>query len=272
MPFNEQNARRHTETRRLGRTDLQISVFSIGGLYTSSLAGGVAETQCIPCRAVELGVNAVDTGPAYADSESAYADSEKTVGRAIAGLGAPLIIATKLGGRPQSFDPQNINGLRQSFDESLGLLGRDRIDVLMIHEPGQPQHYPWWTSCNSLEGPILELMDELKDAGKIRYNGLAGTTVPEMTLLVESNRFDVVLTAFDYNALYREASDTVLPFAITMTWGLYWAQSLAKGSLPAVPTKSLTRNQTACPRHVGNNYWLDTNCLINLECRRSSCV
>ena len=87
------------ETRRLGRTDLEISVLSIGGLYTSSLAGGEAETRRIMQRAIELGVNAIDTAPAYADSEL-------TVGQAISGLEAPLIITTKLGGRPQPFDPR----------------------------------------------------------------------------------------------------------------------------------------------------------------------
>ena len=47
-------------------------------------------------------------------------------------------------------------------------------------------------------------MDELKTAGKIRYNGLAGTTITEMTALVRSNRFDVVLAAFNYNVLFRK--------------------------------------------------------------------
>ncbi len=55
------------ETRRLGRTDLEISVLSIGGLYTSSLAGGVAETQRIMRRAIELGINAIDNNMRFFD-------------------------------------------------------------------------------------------------------------------------------------------------------------------------------------------------------------
>ena len=42
------------ETRRLGRTNLELSVLSIGGLYTSSLAGGESETRRIMQRAMEL--------------------------------------------------------------------------------------------------------------------------------------------------------------------------------------------------------------------------
>lgn len=212
------------ETRRLGRTDLQISVLSIGGLYTSSLAGGEAETRRIMQRAAELGVNAIDTAPAYADSEA-------TVGQALKGNDAPLIITTKLGGRPQPFNPQDINALRQSVDESLRLLGRDQIDILMVHEPDRPQQYPWWTSYDPLDGPVLELMDELKVAGKIKYTGLAGTTVTEMTSLVGSDRFDVVLTAFNYNALFREAKDTVIAAARKNDMGVVLGSALGQGFL-----------------------------------------
>lgn len=212
------------QTRRLGRTDLDISVLSIGGLYTSSLAGGESETRRIMQRAAELGINAIDTAPAYADSEL-------TVGQAIDGLNAPLIITTKLGGRPQPFDPQNIDALRASVDESLRLLGRDHIDILMVHEPDRPQQYPWWTSYDPLDGPALQLMDELKAAGKIRFTGLAGTTVTELSSLVRSDRFDVVLTAFNYNVLYRESKDTVIAAARQHDMGIVLASTLGQGFL-----------------------------------------
>jgi len=212
------------ETRRLGRTNLNVSVLSIGGLYTSSLAGGESETRKIMQRASELGINAIDTAPAYADSEA-------TVGQAIAGIDSPLVVTTKLGGRPQPFDPQNIDALRESVDESLRLLGRDQIDILMIHEPDRPQQYPWWTSYDPLAGPVLDLMEELKTAGKIRFTGLAGTTVTEMTTLVKSDHFDVVLTAFNYNVLFREANEELIPSALQQNMGIVLGSALGQGFL-----------------------------------------
>jgi len=212
------------KTRRLGRTDLDISVLSVGGLYTSSLAGGVAETRRIMRRAMELGINAIDTAPAYADSE-------RTVGEAIDGTDTPLIVTTKLGGRPQPFDPQDVDGLRHSVEESLRLLRRDVIDILMVHEPDRPQQYPWWTGYDPLEGPALDLMEELKTEGKIRYTGVAGTTVTEMTSLVGSGRFDVVLTAFNYNALFREAESTVFPIAKREDMGIVVGSVFGQGFL-----------------------------------------
>jgi aryl-alcohol dehydrogenase-like predicted oxidoreductase len=212
------------EYRRLGRTELSVSLLSIGGLYTSSLAGGEVETRRIMRRALELGVNAIDTAPAYADSEA-------TVGQAIQGIDSPLIITTKLGGRPQPFNPQDANALRESVDESLRLLGRDQVELLMIHEPDRPQQYPWWTSYDPLDGPAFEVMDELKAAGKIRFIGLAGTTVTEMSALVTSGKFDVVLTAFNYNALFREAESTVIAAAKANDMGIVMASSLGQGFL-----------------------------------------
>lgn len=212
------------EMRRLGRTELDVSILSIGGLYTSSLAGGESETRRIMQRAVELGINAIDTAPAYADSE-------KTVGQAIAGMEAPLVLTTKLGGRPQPFDPQDIQALRYSVEESLRLLGREHIDILMVHEPDRPQQYAWWTDYDPLEGPALELIEELKTAGKIRYAGLAGTTVTELAALVCSNRFDVVLTAFNYNVLFREAKQALFPVVKENDMGLVLGSALGQGFL-----------------------------------------
>jgi aryl-alcohol dehydrogenase-like predicted oxidoreductase len=225
------------QIRKLGKTQLDVSVLSIGGLYTSSLAGGAEETRRILNRAIELGINAIDTAPAYADSEL-------TIGKAIAGLNAPLIITTKLGGRPQPFQPQSKDALRQSVHESLKLLGRDTIDTLMIHEPDRPQQYGWWSSYDPLDGPVIELMDELKQAGTIRFTGLAGTTVTEMTSLVRSGIFDVLLTAFNYNPLIREANEELIPAATEQKMGIVLASVLGQGFLARRFDSELTRPST----------------------------
>ena len=222
------------EYRKLGRTDLNVSVLSIGGLYTSSLAGGEAETRRIMQRAVDAGINAVDTAPAYADSEA-------TLGQALSGFNAPLCITTKLGGRPQPFDAQDAAGLRRSVDESLRLLGRDHVDILMIHEPDRPQQYAWWTSYDPLQGPVLEVMEELKTAGKIRFKGLAGTTVTELSWLASQGLFDVVLTAFNYNVLFREARSTVIQQARRHNMGIVLGSALGQGFLTKRADEELER-------------------------------
>lgn len=210
--------------RTLGRTGLQVSELALGGLFTSSLAGGVEESRRMLKRAFDLGINLVDTAPAYADSE-------KTLGQALDGIDHPFILSTKLGGRPQPFDPQNAPALKQSVEESLKLLGREVIDVLMIHEPDRPQQYLWWTDVDRCQGPVLDVMRDLKKEGKIRFTGLGGTTMSEMASLIRAGGFDVVLTAFNYNLLFREAESTVMTAAKEKGMGIVIGSVLGQGAL-----------------------------------------
>ncbi len=210
--------------RTLGRTGLQVSEVGLGGLFTSSLAGGVEESRAIVRRAVARGVNYIDTAPGYADSEA-------TLGQALQGIEEPLVLSTKLGGRPWPFDPRDAKALAASVDESLRLLGRDVIDVLMIHEPDRPLQYPWWTSHDPLGGPVLKVLQDMKKAGKVRFVGLGGTTVSELAALVRTGLFDVVLTAFNYNALFREAADELIPAAVERGVGIVVGSVLGQGGL-----------------------------------------
>ena len=143
----------------------------------------------------------------------------------------PYILSTKLGGRPQPFHPQDKSCLRQSVEESLRLLHRDTIDILMIHEPDRPGQYDWWTDHDSYEGPVLELLDELKAEGIIRFTGLGGTTAYTLPHLIATGKFDVVLTAFNYSLLWREAERAVLPAAKEQGMGIVIGSPLQQGAL-----------------------------------------
>ncbi|QDU60346.1 D-threo-aldose 1-dehydrogenase [Planctomycetes bacterium Pan216] len=210
--------------RPLGKTGLHVGELSLGGLFTSSLAGGTSETIRILPRAIELGINYVDTAPAYADSEA-------TLGTALASVSEPLVLSTKLGGRPQPFDARDTAALRESFEESLRLLGRKRVELLLIHEPDRPQQYDWWTNQERAEGPVIDLLLELKREGLVGAIGLAGTTSSELYHLVATGKFDVVLTAFNYNVLYREAAIELIPTATQLGMGIIIASSLGQGFL-----------------------------------------
>jgi len=218
------------KTRLLGRTGLEVTELSLGGLFLSKFGGEFEQSRAAALRAFELGVNYVDTAPGYANSE-------EVLGRILAEAGQPLILSTKLGGRPQPFEPQSKDCLRRSVDESLRLLGRDRIDILMIHEPERPGQYGWWTSSPmwepgaALAGPVLELLDELKAEGIIRFTGLGGTTAYELARLVRTGLFDVVLTAFNYSLLWREAEHEILPAAREMGMGVVAGSPLQQGAL-----------------------------------------
>jgi len=210
--------------RSLGRTGLEISELSLGGLFISSCGGEADQAIKAVRRAIGLGVNYIDTAPGYLNSE-------EVLGQALRDVDAPLIISTKLGGRPTPFDPKDKDALRRSFEESLRLIGRERIDILMIHEPDRPGQYDWYDDYESYTGPVTDLLDELKREGLIRFTGLGGTTAYEIVRVMKTGRYDVVLTAFNYSLLWREAEIEVLPAAVELGMGIIIGSPLQQGAL-----------------------------------------
>lgn len=210
--------------RVLGKTGLEVSELGLGGAFVSKSGGEFEQSRAAVLRALELGVNYIDTAPTYSNSE-------ETFGRILEDVRAPLIVSTKLGGRPQPFEPKNKDHLRRSIEESLRLLKRDRVDILMVHEPDRFRQYDWWNDQERFEGPVLEVLDDLKREGVIRFTGLGGTTAYELPAIMATRRFDVVLTAFNYSLLWREAAREVLPLAHELGMGVILGSPLQQGAL-----------------------------------------
>jgi len=212
------------EYRELGRTGLAVSRLGLGGLFVSKVGGPYEQARAAVHRAIELGINYLDTAPGYLDSE-------EVLGRALADVDAPLVLSTKLGGRPQPFNAQDPDQLYASFEESLRLLGRDYVDMLIIHEPDRPGQYDWWVDKASFDGPVMDVLAQLRDQGRIGYLGLGGTTAYELARIIRTGKFDVVLTAFNYSLLWREAEIEVLPAAVEQGMGIIAGSPLQQGAL-----------------------------------------
>src|SRR5436309_11471367 len=170
--------------RTLGRTGLWVSELGLGGLFMSRFGGDRAQSTAAVRRALDLGVNWVDTAPGYADSE-------EVLGLALSGVTQPYSLSTKLGGRPQPFDPKDKAALRRSVEESLRLLKRDHIDLLMFHEPDRPGQYDWWEDWEPLRGPVLDVLNELRSEGVVSWIGLGGTTAYELPRIMRTGFFDI---------------------------------------------------------------------------------
>ncbi len=211
-------------TRILGRTGLEVTELSLGGLFVASWFNELEQACTAVHRAIELGVNYIDTAPGYGNSE-------EVLGKALEGIDTPLILSSKVGARPYPFDPRDKSALRGSVEESLRLLHRDHLDLLLIHEPDRPGQWDWWTDWAQVDGQVLEVLGDLKREGIIKYIGLGGTTAYEMTHLINSGKFDVVLTAFNYSLLWREASEAVIQAAKAQNMGVIIGSPLQQGAL-----------------------------------------
>jgi aryl-alcohol dehydrogenase-like predicted oxidoreductase len=210
--------------RMLGKTGYEVSELAMGGLFVASFATEKEEARRAVHRALELGVNYVDTAPGYHNSE-------EVLGYCLEGVTRPYILSTKLGGRPSPFNPQDKAALRRSVEESLRLLKRDCIDILMIHEPDRPGQYDWYADHQNFSGPVVDLLGELKQEGIIRFCGLGGTTAYELPHIIATGMYDVVLTAFNYSLLWQEALIEVLPAAKKEGMGIIIGSPLQQGAL-----------------------------------------
>jgi aryl-alcohol dehydrogenase-like predicted oxidoreductase len=210
--------------RQLGKTGLSVSELGMGGLFVASFATEREEARRAVHRALSLGINYIDTAPNYHNSE-------EVLGFALEGAKQPFILSTKLGGRPKPFNPQDKSALRGSLEESLRLLGRDSVDILMIHEPDRPGEYDWYSDHNAFTGPVVDLLNELKAEGLIRFIGLGGTTAYELPKVISTGCYDVVLTAFNYSLLWQEALHEVLPEAKKQGMGIIIGSPLQQGAL-----------------------------------------
>ena len=214
------------EMRELGSTGLTVSRLGLGGLFTSRYGGSLEQSVATIRHAIARGINYIDTAPAYFDSEV-------VIGKALKGVDAPLFVSTKLGGRPEPFDPKDMSGLRDSLKTSLDDLGREVIDILFVHEPDRPGQYDWWEDESTGDGPVFDLLQELQAEGLIHTFGLGGTTAYKMARLVETGKFKVVLTAANYSILWREAEIELLPAAETHGVSIIAGTPLQQGALAA---------------------------------------
>jgi len=214
----------HMDKVFLGNSTLQVSRLSLGGLFVAGGAGELAKVIETVGRAYELGINYVDTAPGYGQSEVVLGQVFKEIGR-------PQVLSTKVGGDPATFEAQNPDVIKASIENSLKVLGTDYLDMVLIHEPDRPGHFDWWTDMLNVEGPVLDVLSSYRDQGVIKYIGLGGTGVTELGHLVNSGKFDMVLTAFNYSLLYREAEDIVIAAAKNKGVGVISGSPLQQGGL-----------------------------------------
>jgi aryl-alcohol dehydrogenase-like predicted oxidoreductase len=214
------------KTRRLGKTGLQVGELSLGGAFVTGSEQGFDGALPVVRRALGLGMN-------LADTSADYGDSEEALGKALDEIDAPCIVSTKLGAPSgwSDFDPKNMDQLRAVVERSLKNLRRDVIDILMVHEPDRPGQLDWYDDDVTFHGPVVELLQQLKEDGVIRYTGIGGTAVYEMTRIVEAGGYDVVLTAFNSSPLWRDALETIIPAAQKQDMGVFLGSPTQQGWL-----------------------------------------
>lgn len=185
------------EQRRLGRTDLHVSVFCLGTM-TFGEQNTEAEGHAQMDYAIERGINFFDTAELYAipPKPETQGRTEEIIGSWLKARGNrdKVIIASKVCGR-NTFNWFRNDGsptrlTKAQIDEavfkSLKRLGTDYIDLYQTHFPERPvtgfgsNPVIWQTPAPAPDETAIEVTLEALDAhvkaGRIRHVGLSNET------------------------------------------------------------------------------------------------
>ncbi|HVF10930.1 MAG TPA: aldo/keto reductase [Abditibacteriaceae bacterium] len=149
------------EKRRLGRSDLKVTVLTMGCWQAGKEQWtDVNDDDSIAAlrAAYESGINFFDTAEAYGDGHS-----EKILAKALEGHRDEVLIATKV--FPGHYTADKVQA---ACEASLERLQTDRIDLYQLHWPAGS----WGTPIVPVEETLTPLL-RLQEQGKIRALGVS---------------------------------------------------------------------------------------------------
>ena len=188
------------ETRRLGRSTLQVSPIGLGCMGLSGTYGPAddAESTTLIQQAIEHGVNHLDSSDMYG-----WGHNETLIGKAIKGRRDRVVLTTKFGQVQNPGGPNLVDGrpeyVVQACDASLQRLGVDVIDLYYQHRVDP-------------KVPIEETvggMQRCVEAGKVRFLGLS-EAAPE-TVRRAHRVHPITAVQSEYSILYRREAEQTLP-------------------------------------------------------------
>lgn len=218
-------------TRRLGKTDLELTVigfgsWAIGGGGWRHAWGPQDDSESIKAikNALDLGINWIDTAAIYG-----LGHSEEIVGKAIKDFPKKPIIATKCG---LVWDEmKNISNrlkresIKAEVEASLRRLEIDTIDLYQIHWPIPDEDIE--------EG--WETMAQLVKEGKVRYIGVSNFNISQMKRA--QSIYPVASLQPPYSMLKRDVEENTLPYCSQNSIGVVVYSPMQKGLLTGKMTR-----------------------------------
>ncbi len=203
--------------RKLGKTGISVSLFSLGGESTIEQSDRADEAEKIINRAIDLGVNYIDTAPAYGSG-----GSESNIGRVMEYRRGDVFLATKTPDR-------TYDGTMQQLENSLKRLRTDHLDLYQLHNV---------RTAGDLEGAFAEngavkALEELKKQGVIRFSGITGHKDPDVLLRgIREYPFDCLLMAFNAGDIhYAPFQEKLLNEAAKLEMGIIAMKVTAVGRI-----------------------------------------
>ncbi len=236
------------QTRRLGKSGIQVSAVGLGCMGMSEFYGGADERESIDTlnRALEIGVTFWDTADAYGSG-----DNERLLAKVLKDRRREVTLATKFGfrrGPGGSFE--GIDGrpeyVKSACDASLQRLGIDRIDLYYQHrvDPKVP-----------IEDTV-GAMAELVAAGKVRFLGLSEASAKTLRRAYAVHPIAALQT--EYSLWTRDLEREILPvcreLGVTVVAYSPLGRGFLTGSFRTPDDLSEGDWRRANPRFQGENF------------------
>jgi len=201
--------------RDLGRTGQKVSIVGIG---TGEWDKGLAETDRMVGRAIDLGINYFDCAFSYGDGEA-----EAHLGRALKGRRDKVFLTTKT-------LPRSRRGALQELEKSLERLGTDHVDLWQFHALTTTRDIDQILrdGDGALAGGI-----EAQQKGLVRFLGITGHNDPNVFVdALDRHDFDTLLCPLNCIDPHRLSFEQIaLPKAVEKKTGLIAMKVYCSGRL-----------------------------------------
>ncbi|MBM7570739.1 aldo/keto reductase [Aquibacillus albus] len=210
--------------RRLGKTDLEVSVVGVGTWQFGGDWGKdfkQVEVDAILSHAKDLGINLIDTAECYGPHHL----SESFIGDFISrDKREDWVIASKFGHswKEKWGHAWSVDEVRQQLDESLKALQTDYIDLYQFHS-GSDEDFD--------NDDLWTMLDKQVQAGKIRNLGISIGSNKNIHQTAQATERNAKAIQVVYNRLDKAPEEEVFPSCIEQDLGVLARVPLASGFL-----------------------------------------
>jgi aryl-alcohol dehydrogenase-like predicted oxidoreductase len=216
------------QTRRLGKTDLQLPILGFGASSLGQEFRAVTLDDALKSVhvALECGLNFIDTSPFYGRGMS-----EVLLGIALKSVPRDrYTLCTKLGRYDLAHFDFSAKRVAESVDVSLHRLGTDYIDIMLCHDVE-------FVRLQQIVDETIPALRRVQQQGKVRYIGFSGYPMKIFRTICDQTEVDCVLGYNQYTLQNTRYADEVVPYLKAkqigvMNAGPFSARLLTSAPLP----------------------------------------
>ncbi|HEX4130994.1 MAG TPA: aldo/keto reductase [Pirellulales bacterium] len=216
------------QTRRLGKTDLDLPILSFGASSLGQEFRSVSIDEALKSVhvALDCGLNFIDTSPFYGRGMS-----EVLLGIALRDVSrARYLLCTKLGRYDLEHFDFSAKRVAESVDVSLHRLGTDHLDILLCHDIE-------FVPMQQIVDETIPALRRVQQQGKVRYIGFSGYPQKVFHFVCDQTAVDCVLSYNQYTLQNTRFADETVPYLKSrgvgaMNAGPFSARLLTNAPLP----------------------------------------